>query len=290
MKNLKTLSPLLFLLLVGAPALAQTSPPAFELGVSSVVDVEFTGSDASSFDLDSARAAVELYGFTLSAEVYDFTWDGAEELGFANGSAEPWGQLKVASLRRTDTRPLGGAWLLTTSLGVGLAFEEEAEDSYFADVLAAVIWNRSEDWSFLFGIGYSWHSKVEVEYEIIPALGFTYRGRAERGFSASLGLPETGVRYRFSGRSAVSLGAGVRTFVGRLADDSAVVAAGYSELIQFDLGLYYELRLGDRFELRAGPTYGFEGELKIHDADGVLLGTRDLEPAPGFNVELKLTF
>ncbi|MEM6792907.1 MAG: hypothetical protein AAF725_02940 [Acidobacteriota bacterium] len=288
MKNLIPTALLLGLLGAG-PALAEDPSSALELELNSISGLDFTDGDAS-FDLQSAEASFEIFDFTLTAGIRDFSWTNARTLGFANGAPEPWEQLKTVSLRRTFNRPIRDRLFWTTSLGAGLSFEEESDDSYFADVVTAFVWSRTADWSFLFGVGYAWHSEVELEFELFPAIGFTYRGRAEEGFSASLGIPETGMRYRFSPRSALSLGVNPNTFVSRLADDSAVSAAGYAEFIQFDLGFFYEHRFADRFELRVGPTLGLEGELKIHDSQGVLLSTEDLESAPGASLQLKATF
>lgn len=292
MKTITPLTAILFLLGAGSTSAqgpGNDSLGSFELNLAAVSELDFTDT-AASFDLTSAEASFEIYDFTLSVAVRDFTWTGAETLGFTNGSEEPWEQLKTVGLRRTFTRPINEQLFFTASLGAGLSFEEETDESYFADVFAAVIWNRSADWSFLFGVGYAWHSKIDLEFEVFPALGFTYRGQAEEGFSASLGIPETGLRYRFSRRSALSLGVGADTFVSRLADDSAVAAAGYAEFIRFDVGLFYEHRFSDHFSLRLGPTFGFEGEIKIHDSQGVLLSTHDLESAPGASLRLKATF
>ncbi|MEM7482723.1 MAG: DUF6268 family outer membrane beta-barrel protein [Acidobacteriota bacterium] len=291
MKNIKHLTPVVFAMSILCAGSVHADKPSasFDLNLTSFADLEFTDSLAT-VDLQSAEVSLGFFDFTLSASVHDFTWSEAEDLSFANGAPVPWEQMKRVSLRHTSTRPINDRFFLLTSVGAGLGFEEESTDSHFADALAAVIWNRSSEWSFLFGVGYSWHSAVDVEFEAFPAIGLTYRGQAEKGFTASLGIPETSLRYRFSPRSSLGLGVGATTFVTRLADDSPVVSAGYSEFIQFDVGLTYEVRIRDRLSLEIGPTYGLEGELKIHDSEGILLSTHDLEPAAGGKFQLKLSF
>ncbi|MEM9597182.1 MAG: hypothetical protein AAGD06_23140 [Acidobacteriota bacterium] len=278
-----------FLVAGSNPLFAGETSAAFELDLTSVSELEFSDGNAS-IDLQSAQASFELGGLSLSVGIHDFDWTGAESLDFANGSVEPWEQVKTASLRYTFNRPISPSLFFTSSFGAGLSFEEESSDSLSADTFAAVIWNRSADWAFLFGAGYAWHAEVDLEFEVFPALGFTYRGQAEDGLSASLGIPETSLRYRFSPRTALSAGVGVRSFVNRLADDSAVSAAGYAEFIQFDVGLYFEHRFGDHIELRVGPSYGVEGELRIHDSEGVLLSEHDLESALGVGLKLRVAF
>lgn len=260
-----------------------------EFDLDAVSELEISGSVAN-FDLTATEATVELPWLSISAGLFDFDWENAEALDFTHGASQPWEQLTTVELRKTWLRPLNDRLIWMTSLGAGLSFEEETSDSHFADVLVAAVWNRSANWSFLFGAGYSWHSTIDVEFELFPALGFTYRPQAEEGFSASFGIPQTEMRYRFSPRSAMSLGADAQTFVSRLADDSAIAAAGYVEFLRFGLGLYYEHRVADRFELQVGPTYGFEGELKIHDSQGILLSTHDLEPTAGLSLKMSVAF
>ncbi|MEM7049477.1 MAG: hypothetical protein AAF604_07455 [Acidobacteriota bacterium] len=265
--------------------------PRFSLGLdlTSIAELEFSDSLATA-ELNAASVDLGLPWFELSAGIFDFTWEGAEDLAFANGAAIPWEQLSFVELRKTITRPLNQRLFFTTSLGAGMSYEEESDDSLYADAFAAVIWRKSADWSFLFGAGYSWHTAIDVEYEVIPALGFSYREGTERGFSASLGIPKTEMRYRFNPRSAVALGGDFQSFVTRLADDSEVAPAGYAEFIRFGAGLLYEYRVPDRFKLELGPTFGLGGELKIHDRDGLLLSSEDLEPTPGFALKAKLSF
>ncbi|MEM7587856.1 MAG: hypothetical protein AAF560_30990 [Acidobacteriota bacterium] len=270
----------------GQPPGPETS---LQLDLSFVPELEITDSSAS-FDLAIAEITLELPWFSISASQRDFTWEGAENLPFSGGSAQPWEQLTTVELRKDFTRPIRDNLFLLSSVGVGLSFEEEVGDAYSANALAAVVWSKSADWSFLFGAGYSWHPEVELEFELFPAIGFSYRQNAERGFWGSLGIPQTGMGYRFSPRSAISFTVDADTFVTRLADDSDVAAAGYAEFVRFGVGLYYEHSLGERFRLKLGPNFGFEGELKIHDRSGVLLSTHDLESAPGFKLEMAIGF
>ncbi|MEM8960362.1 MAG: hypothetical protein AAGD38_02690 [Acidobacteriota bacterium] len=260
-----------------------------ELNLSVVPELEITDSSGN-FDLAIAELELELPFLSISVAQLDFTWNGAEALPFSGGSARPWETLTTVELRKDFTRPIRDDLFFTSSIGLGLSFEEEITDSYAANAFAAVLWNQSADWSFLFGVGYFWHPEVDVEFDVFPAIGVSYRQYAERGFWASLGIPQTGFGYRFSPASSLSLSADAQTFVSRLADDSPVAIAGYAELVRFDVGLYYEHVFGDRFEIKAGPTFGFEGELKIHDRQGVLLETYDLESVAGFSLAMAVRF
>lgn len=265
------------------------SSRGIELEITGVSDLEFEDSGGS-IDLLSQGVEIELPWLSLSANVYDFSWESAEELSFSNGAAEPWDQLHRLEVRHDLHRPIRERWLLMASLGGGVAFEEEISDSGYLNAVVGAVWTRSEDWSFLFGVGYNWHSKVDVEFEVFPAIGISYRERAEHGWSASLGLPQTGVRYRFASGAAISLNAGAQSFVAKLAEDSEVASEGFAEFLRFDLGLYYEQTFGERFALKVGPTYGFAGELKIHNSEGELLSEHDLESSPGFSLKMGVKF
>ncbi|MEM9292404.1 MAG: hypothetical protein AAGD01_12040 [Acidobacteriota bacterium] len=262
---------------------------AIELEVSGVSDLGFEGSGAA-IELLSQGVEIELPWFSLSGNFYEFTWEGAEDLSFSNGSAKPWDDLSRFEVRYDFHQPVSEDWAWIASLGGGVAFEEEISGSGYINTVLGASWNRSEDWGLFFGVGYNWHTTVDVEYELFPVFGVSYRERAEQGWSASLGLPQTGVRYRFASGAAISLTANVQSFVAKLAEDSEVASEGFAEFLRFDIGLNYEQSFGDRVALKVGPTFGFGSELKLHNSVGQLLSEHDLEASPGFSLQMGVTF
>ena len=89
---------------------------------SSASEIEFTDSDGQ-FDVTNTGISIELPIASLEYRQLDFDWEGAETLEFANGSTEPWEQLKTLSIsgmypKELSPRPALGSGMLAGSSGM----------------------------------------------------------------------------------------------------------------------------------------------------------------------------
>jgi hypothetical protein len=117
-----------------------------------------------------------------------------------------------------------------------------------------------------------------------PIIGLSWQedGAERQGWSFSLGAPSTVLQYRFSPLLALSLEAGYRYGVHRLADDSPVYSAGYVRHRNIVGGFYAHLAPLEGLKITAGLEGNFWRELELYDDDGDKFVTYDIDNGLGF--------
>ncbi len=235
-------------------------------------------------NVTTVLATVESVTFRYAARHFD--WQAPNALPFGTGS-DPWDLLQSVNVSTSRRMPLTRDWMLSCRLAVGAAFETEIEDSFHLQA-GAYAMRRRDDFSVVAGLMAQVHSRLDPV--ILPVLGLAWR-RGRKGWSASIGMPVTELRYRFSDQFAAGLNYRFDPApAARLADRSDIEPGGYARLAGRgpELGLDWQIREDIRVSI--GFAYLRHRELTFFDADGDELEDYRLESAfaAELSVDMKL--
>jgi len=242
-------------------------------------------------DLEDDRGAVAVnsgwaqvqYGpvrFDYAVDAYD--WEDVDELPLGNGSDDPWDSLHQASLSLSHSDFVSRQWGWFASAAAGAAWEKDMDDSFSAGLGGGALYQWSDSVVVRAGAHVSVHA---VGVTVLPALGLSINqgaaGRGEEGWSASLGVPVTEVRYGWSGQWATRLSAAYESTLYRLADDSDVERKGYLGVSAVRLGLYQDWLPVEALRLTLGLEYRFLRGLDVYNDDGEHRNGYGVDAAPG---------
>ena len=257
----------------------------FALGES---DLETGG---SSYATSQAGLEASLWHWQIAVSRQYFSWENADEFIEDTGGEDPWEYLNQVRLGFSHAFVHSDRWSSQWFAGGIMGFEKEVSDSFAGYLGGYATYQINDRLMLLGGFFYSKHQKVSTDFDFIPVVGILWNPGAVRGFSASLGLPETRAIWHFS--EATRLGVELKTIEGgvtRLADDNPVREGGYVELISASVVVRLETRIGQNWELSVGVGHSVHREMKLYDADGGNERTVDVERAPGFEFSVSRSF
>ncbi len=272
-----------------SPARAGDGEP---LGVRAAVHGAFTGgADVGDGD---GQVAVRTAGVslgcpvaTLSYALTSYDWDDVARLPFGNGSDDPWDELHLLHLAADGHGMLDAHWGWFAGGAVGAGWEEELDGSGFLALSGGALYVVDEDLSLRLGLAARLH---RVGLRLLPAVGLDWRTADAPGFSASVGAPESWLRWRFDPAWAMRLGAFIDGGIWRLKDGSPVADGGYVDNFGIVAALVADWSPLPGLTLSFGPDYHFARSLTVYDDDGDRRDDYDVDPAPGGSAALRWTF
>ncbi|QTA88325.1 DUF6268 family outer membrane beta-barrel protein [Desulfonema magnum] len=222
------------------------------------------------------------------ADQISYDWDDAEKIVFSNGR-EPWDKLRSADMRLKYIHNYTRYWSALAGFNLGAAWEDETRDSYSYGGYLAAVCRTDFNLSYFIGAGVI-RKPEDVIY--IPVLGMRWNSMAENGsgWSVSLGMPRTEIRYSFNEILAVYCNAKMDMKTYRLKDENKVSPSGLLEIKGFTGGLFADIHLMKPLRLSLGMTYLFGREWEIQDKDGETIQDVDIEDALGASVGLSWIF
>lgn len=224
-----------------------------------------------------ASASYGIVRLTYALRSYD--WDDAAGLPFGNGVDDPWDELHSLELTGSDSGFFDESWGWFWLAGVSSGFEEEMDGSFGASAGGGLIRVLDADWAVRFGLMGFAHP---IGAKVLPSVSLDWRARADEGFSASIGVPETYLALRFDPRWAARLSAGLETGLWRLADDSTVDPEGYASEMALRIGLYGLWSPVESLDVKFGPEVRFMRSVTLYNDEGDKRSTYDLDSAAGF--------
>lgn len=263
----------------------------YEIGVHGEAYVGFTAqadySDGGAASVLTAGTSTGWEGLEIGYEVKSFAWDKVEKLPFGNKVDNPWDTLHDLSVGYHDSYMFNDTWGILGGGQLGMAFEKEVDSSLYGMAYAGIIYALNREWSFSLGGGVEVN---HVEVSFLPLAGINFRQAEQEGFSFSLGVPETEVRYRFNEMLAVKAAADYEGGLYRLADDSTVSKEGYASMEGAKAGLYVDFSPLENVSLVAGPEVSFMRSTTIYDNDGDKIDDHDQDAGFGGMARLEIRF
>jgi len=261
------------------------------------MSASYTG--ASSFDnngkdlggeveIFSASAAISVMDFNITYKNDSYSWDKLKAVPFGNKKDEPWENLHSISMGYNRSGMLNQRWGYFAGANISSEFEKEISDSYSGVGYAGFTYDMPErNLVFRFGGGASYN---EIETTGLPVIGIDWNSRAPVGLSASIGMPETKIAYRFDPQNALVLSLTGEGGVFRLADDSTVESKGYFESESLGGMVTYIFQPVKHCQITVGATYYLDRQYNIYDENGENKKEYDLDNAAGGFVSASFLF
>ncbi|WMW67189.1 hypothetical protein [Nitratidesulfovibrio liaohensis] len=242
--------------------------------------------DGGSVAVTEAGASLRYSWFGIDYLNRRYDWSGTASLPFGNGS-DPWEQLHMLRLRADIAEQLGfGGLGWFAGAGLTAGWEEEMDDAWGLSGSAGLTWAvggvrlRGGVAAFAHPVG----------TRLLPLVAADWGNQRDLGFSATVGFPETMLRYRSSDMFSFRAGGRVEGNTYRLADDSPVQREGYMKTSSVTLGGYIDITPLEDLTLTVGAEYLTRQEMRVYNSDGDERNTYDLDNAPALFLRLSYGF
>ena len=222
-------------------------------------------------------------GLTYSRWYFD--WDDAQSLPFYRGKT-PIKHMQQCRFYGNYYRRFGERWAMLLMLNVNATFEKELDgDAVGAGAMGIFSYRLNEDHSVQAGAFVNYHPVTTLA---LPALGYSYRARADDGFQMVLGFPRAYAGYHPAPGWLVRAGFVYSQAVIRLADDSGIEPDGYVEASDYQGSAGLRVQLKERWELSADLLYAFRRDMEIYDHTAHRIDAYRIDPS--FGAMFKITY
>lgn len=257
-------------------------------------DVTVTGRAIGEADVDGGGAvSVTETGANLryrwfSIDYLNRSYDWSDTAGHSlSRGSDPWEQLHLLRLRADIAEQLGfGGLGWFAGAGLTAGWEEEMDDAWGVSGTAGLTWAVGGV-RLRGGVAASLHP---VGTQLMPLAAADWGNQRDMGFSATVGIPETMLRYRTSDLLSFRAGGRLQGDTYRLANDSPVEREGYMKSSSLTLGGYIDLTPLDDLTLTLGAEYLTRREMTVYDNDGDKKDTYDVDDAPALFLRLHYGF
>lgn len=268
----------------GAPGQGADWSVDLQAGAVAGADVDDGGGSVA---VGGAGATASWRWLSLSYSVAAYGWDDVSRLPFGNGADDPWDSLHSLGLDLRHQDMVDENWGYFAGGGLSADWEEEMGDSGTVHVRGGVLRALSPGLTLSLGAG-AWAHKTGLR--VLPVLALNYGSQDDPGFSATLGAPQTWLRYRFNPAWMVRLGARMDGGTYRLADDSVVAGKGYVRRSGVAAALMADWTPSPGLTLSAGPEWHFARSLTLYNKDGDEQDSYGVDAAPGLAARLRWAF
>ena len=242
--------------------------------------------DGGSVAVTEAGASLRYRWFGIDYLNRRYDWSDTASLPFGNGS-DPWEQLHMLRLRADIAEQLGfGGLGWFAGAGLTAGWEEEMDDAWGLSGSAGLTWAVGGV-RLRGGVAAYAHP---VGTRLLPLVAADWGNQRDPGFSATVGFPETMLRYRSSDMFSFRAGGRVEGNTYRLADDSPVQREGYMRTSSLTLGGYIDITPMEDLTLTVGAEYLTRQEMRVYNSDGDERNTYDLDDAPALFLRLSYGF
>ena len=229
----------------------------------------------------------------ISGEQAFFDWVESDNIAFSNGR-DPWDNLYSSDIGLRYLHKWNRSWSTFLGGGLGAAWEEEMDDSYSYSGNMGAMYRSSPSLIWTFGVAFT---KGPEDSRAFPILGLAWNqsrpgesGEYQSGWSVSLGIPRTEIRYSVNRMWDFYCNMGMHRGTYRLAEDSEVSPSGLVEMERYESGLFVDIRPAKQLTLCIGMVYHFGREWEIQDAGGNEIQEVDIDDAVGLKFALRWIF
>lgn len=272
------------LVLAAMPARASDSGFDVEATLRSIGEADYEKGGSASV-LESG-AGLRYRWFALEYVNRQYDWNDTRDLPFGNGNT-PWDNLHALRLRGDVSGAFGESglgWFLGGALAAG--WEEEMDDAWGVTGTAGLAYSLGGI-SLRGGVA-AWAHPTGMR--LIPIAAADWGNQRDMGFSATVGLPETMLRYRTSDMLSFRAGGHVDGETYRLSNESSVEREGYMRNTALTFGTYVDFTPMRDLTLTLGAEYVTHSEMTIYDKDGDARDSYDVDDAPAFMLRMRYAF
>lgn len=243
----------------------------------------------------SLRVPVRLDGksdmeLSFKGEQTAYDWTDPGNITFSNGR-DPWDTLYSTELSLSYSHHWNQTWSGLAGAIVGAEWEEDMEDSYSYGGYMGFMYRTDFNLSWIVGV--SFFQRPEETF-FFPMLGATWNqgepGESRAGWSASLGIPKTEIRYSFDNVFDIYCNLEIDINTYRLKDDSEVSPSGLVEMTGFTGGLFLDIRPMKPLGISLGVMHSFGREWEIQDRNGDTVQNVDIDGTVATRAMVSWTF
>ena len=216
-----------------------------------------------------------------------FDWNDADALPFYRGKT-PIKHMQRINLHGKYFHKFDPQWAMLLMASVNATYEEELDgDAVGAGLFGFFSYRIDSDHALQAGAFVNYHPVTTL---VLPVLGYSYRARANDGFTAVLGFPRTYVGYHAVPGWLLRAGFIYSQTVIRLADDSGIEPAGYVESIDYQASAGLRVAFAQRWEFSADLLYAFRRDFKTFDHAARQIDAYTIDPSFGAMFRLNYAF
>ena len=287
--------PALFLLIVMVASLAaQERPSLLEKMVQPKLSLEAVRLAESGIAGYDAKVSTGKYDVKINNAFgginyarWRFSWEDEESLPFYRGKApiEQMNQFRVFGnfFRRLDPR-----WNMLLSVNMNATYERELDGNALGGGLFGFFaYKIDNDHSLQMGAFVNYHPITTLA---LPVIGYSYRARADDGFTAVVGFPRAFAGYHVAPGVLLRAGFIFSQAVIRLADNSGIEPRGYLEAQDYQASTGLRLTPSERWEFSSDLLYAFRREIHLYDHAADTLESYRIKPSAGLMFKLTYLF
>jgi hypothetical protein len=247
--------------------------------------------DKGAFSVNTARVTLGYSKLFFNYRRSFYTWKDKHLLPFGNGVDDPWDDLQSVSLGLRFNGPIGQDWRYFSSAAVTSSYEDDFGPLAVSGVVS---FSKPINDNMRINLGVAANYHV-VDTMVLPVFGISYNeggpwGAPKKGFSASIGIPDTSLTYHFNSMVATRLALGYDRRIYKLRDNSPVSRDGYVKDRAFNAGLYLDLNPVDNLSISVGVLHSFARELEFYDRDENKISNYDVDGSLGGSIRVTYNF
>lgn len=217
-----------------------TPAGSIDFSVESVGRASIDGTDAS-LAYTEYSAGMSWQFLLLDIDHRKSTWRPGTGFGGGGGGGfgqEPWDELTRVAPGLQYYSEFGDRWALWLQMIAIAGFEDNLSSrSWTYNPQVVALYTLREDLNLFAGMGTLYHPVDSTPY---PVLGVAWNMNAKAGFSGTLGVPETTLRYHFNERLAVKADVQRDIRMYRLSDGNPIAPSGYFHTDELTSGIHLE--------------------------------------------------
>lgn len=256
-------------------------------GVAVEQDVLFSsGISGHGGSMSVARSSLtaSIFKVPLEYDYYRYTWRNVDYFSFGNGRGAPWRQLNYLSVQPGWFGEIADGWGYFLAAELYSAFEKDVDRSFGTNLAGGFTYAFSPKLGFNVGVVYSLR---RVRRQLTPIVTIDWDKDAEEGLSASIGIPESTIVYRFSPSFALYIKEEENDDAYSLSNDGGAGSASYVECIDILSGLYAEYSPAAHLRIALGLEYDADRKLKLFDSSEREVAAFSIDGAPGVVLRLR---
>ncbi|MGM0570232.1 hypothetical protein [Marinobacter sp.] len=241
----------------------------------------------ASFGFTEYAASLSWQFLLLDLDHRRSDWRSGSELGSAS-RREPWGELTRIAPGLQYYGELDDRWGLWLQMSAIAGFEDDVSSrSWTLNPQVVGLYMPRDDLNVFAGMGSLYHP---VDSTLYPVLGVTWNRGTQDGFSGTLGLPETTLRYHFNERLAVKADVqrDIRTY--RLSDGNPTAPSGYLHTDEVTPGIHLEYFPAEALQVTMGVRRFMGRSITIYSREERRLADHDVDDAWSFRLEMEYGF
>ncbi|MFH1137489.1 MAG: hypothetical protein V1816_15585 [Pseudomonadota bacterium] len=289
MKKLTSLLALIFIFLLVGTAQSRDLDPlgGVSVGGGLTPGMSLTSGDRGRIGFTRANASLSLKSLGFEYETRTYSWGEVEKIPFGNGRDKPWKTLHSVMLHDSRHGMFNSCWGYWGGFNLSSDFEPKAREAISGSAHGGLLYSFSEQWQVSLGVS---GGLDQVNFEWFPLAAVNFNDRAGSGFSFSLGIPESEIRYDLNPSLNLRMKFSYDRRTYRLARDSTVQRSGFARIQEGLAGLALDYKPVENLVISLGPELRMLRKITIYNRRGHRVKGYGINPVPGAMVQVSYSF